>query len=304
MRVTLLAKPDCPECEEVRGKLFDIADRYELQIEETGTGAREDLHASESGDLIPIVEVQDVRIGRLVNPITSDELESYFNMAQAVLKSNRAHAAAHDTRESLINRMVGYIGIHWLRLAAIGLGVFVLLPWLAPVFAALGWWALADPIYTAYAFQCHQLPERAAHVFGYEVCQCWRCNALYGGMFLFALGYAAARDRDIPALRWLRRPVPPWAFVVLLLPILIDGISHMLGLREALNFGQQPAFGSFFAGSQAFSFNWTLRIITGLVAGLASIWFAFPRMQQAVNDAEALRLSYKLASRQAAAAES
>jgi uncharacterized membrane protein len=169
------------------------------------------------------------------------------------------------------------------------LGIFVGLPWLAPIFAALGWWNLANPIYTAYAFQCHQLPEREAHLFGYEVASCMRCNALYGGMVLFGVLYALARDRHIPSLRWLRNPLPVWAFILMLLPILIDGVSHMLGLRDITGEGY---FGDFWLGSQVGSLNFWLRIITGLLAGLAAVWFAAPRMDRSVQESESLRTIY------------
>ncbi|MDQ6693773.1 MAG: hypothetical protein M3014_05035 [Chloroflexota bacterium] len=53
--------------------------------------------------------------------------------------------------DSTTDRIARYIGQRWLRLESITVGLFVGLPWLAPVFAALGWWGLANPIYTAYA---------------------------------------------------------------------------------------------------------------------------------------------------------
>ena len=64
------------------------------------------------------------------------------------------------------------------------LGVWVTLPWLAPVFAKLGWWDAANAIYTTYIFFCHQLPERAGSLFGYQVAWCWRNTAIYTSMFL------------------------------------------------------------------------------------------------------------------------
>jgi len=212
-------------------------------------------------------------------------------MAQEATGSSVLRHEGMVYRESVFDRMARFMGRHWLQITLIGLGIFVILPWLAPIFAALGWWALADPIYTAYAIQCHQLPEREAHIFGYEVCQCWRCNALYGGMFLFGLLYMGARDGLLPRFAWLKKPIPIWAFVLFLLPILIDGLSHTFSLREP-SLSTAPTFDSFLVGSQMFSLNWILRIVTGMIAGLGAVWFSFPRMQKAMDDAEALRLLY------------
>jgi uncharacterized membrane protein len=133
------------------------------------------------------------------------------------------------------------------------------------------------------------LPERSAHICGYEVGQCWRCNALYGGTFIFALIYGRARSRNSKAFQWLTKPLSPWLYVLLLLPIAIDGLTHMFGWRDTFDPNATAMFGSFLVGSQVFSLNWILRIVTGLMAGIATVAFGFPRMQKAMDDAEAWR---------------
>jgi uncharacterized membrane protein len=276
---------------------------YGVVVQEVENAA-DTLTPVEAGVQLPIVQVVDVPVGRLLHPITEPELKAYLSMAQDVMSASWKDRSVTVRRETALDRMAHYMGQHWLRLALIGLGIFVTLPWLAPIFAALGWWGLANPIYTAYAIQCHQLPEREAHIFGYEVCQCWRCNALYGGMFLFGLVYMSARDRGLPWLKWLKKPLPIWTFALLLIPILVDGLSHTFAVREPGFTTAASTFGSFLVGDQMFSLNWTLRIITGLAAALAAIWFSFPRMQRALEDAEALRLMYRqsaIARRQAGA---
>ena len=196
-------------------------------------------------------------------------------------------------RESRLDRLAASIGRHWLRLLVIALGIFVTIPWLAPVFAWLGWWDIANPIYTAYALTCHQLPERAGYVFGYQTAFCYRNTALYAGVFLFGILYGLGRDRGVQWLKWLTKPLRWWWFVVLLIPIAVDGITHTLGLRDNFNWMMDSSFGSFYIGSQPFSLNWWLRIITGLLAALGAVWFAFPRMQRATDKSEALREMYR-----------
>ena len=177
----------------------------------------------------------------------------------------------------------------WLRLVLILLGLLAMLPWLAPIFAAAGWWGLANPIYMLYVFLCHQLPERAATLFGYQVAFCWRNAAIYGGLFGFGLLYALSTRPPVSSrgplavsalitrhLAKLPRAIPLWAYMLTLAPLALDGFTHMLGLRDGLF--NEPTFGSFLVGSQFLSLNWWLRISTGLLAAFGTVWFTFPRL--------------------------
>jgi uncharacterized membrane protein len=193
-------------------------------------------------------------------------------------------------KEPLGERVLSALGRHWLRAALIALGLFAGLPWIAPLSAALGLWGIADRIYTLYMFVCHQLPERAATLFGYQVAYCWRNTAIYTGLFLFGALYGLARDRHVSWLAWLPRSVPLWGFMLLLVPMALDGLSHMFGLRDS-TLGEQ-SFGSLLTGSQVLSLNWFLRVFTGSLAALGAVWFAFPRINKAMQEAEALRLAY------------
>ena len=301
MEVTFYTKTDCSECDSVRERLRQLAGRYALSITEVSPAdPRFDL-GPDAAEMLPILQADGLGMVRLVSPITDAEIISYLERASSATAARLASVAtvrAADTlsvlppelfKENALERAARWIGTRWVRLATIGLGIFVILPWLAPLFAAAGWWALADPIYTVYAFQCHQLPERSAHICGYEVGQCWRCNALYGGTFLFALLYGHARRSNSPRLQWLTKPLSPWLYVLLLLPIAVDGLTHMFGWRDAIDPSNPAVFGSFLVGSQEFSLNWILRIVTGLIAAVATVAFGFPRMQKAMDDAEAWR---------------
>ena len=184
----------------------------------------------------------------------------------------------------------------WLRYALVGMGLLAVLPWLAPVFAAAGRWGLADPIYTLYMFLCHQLPERAATLLGYQVAFCWRNAAIYGGLFGFGLLYGwSTRQRStsggaqshlgsrthLPAkLRFVKLPkaIPLWVYLLTLVPMALDGFSHMFGLRQGIF--SDTGFGSFLVGSQFLSLNWWLRVSTGLLAAFGSVWFTFPRLDK------------------------
>jgi len=295
MQVTIYTKPGCHLCDDVLDILDRLAPQYNLDVIQVNILDDMALYDAYK-EIIPVVEVGDGKFGRLVAPIAESELQAYINMSSRLLIPPPP-SFLPPRKEPAMDRFAEYIAKHWLRMVCIALAVFVGIPWLAPIFAAFGWWGLSDPIYTAYALTCHQLPERAGTVFGYQVAFCFRNTAIYAGVLGFGMLYGLARDRDIFALRFLRKPIPWWVFVLLLLPLIVDGLTHMFGVRDTVGeiMMEKPSFGSFFIGSQAYSLNWWLRVITGALAGLGAVWFAFPRMARAVEQSEALRLLYKQA---------
>jgi uncharacterized membrane protein len=65
-----------------------------------------------------------------------------------------------------VDRFALWLSRHWLLVANLVLGVWVLLPWLAPVLMVAGLSGGARLIYFLYSLQCHQLPERSYFLFG------------------------------------------------------------------------------------------------------------------------------------------
>lgn len=295
MHVTIYTKPGCPLCDEALLLVDKLTPRFDIEMREVNI--LEDMAVYEQyKEAIPVVEVTDARVGRVVAPISEAELVSYFELVRGVIERQDkggtvALGSVLPDREPVLDRMGGWISKHWVKLIVGAMSLFVGIPWLAPLFAAFGWWDVANPIYTAYALLCHQLPERAGTVFGYPTASCFRCTALYGGVALFGIFYGLARNGGGP-MSFLRKAVPWWGFALMLLPMTMDGVTHMFGLREGFDWTMDTSFGSFFIGSQPFSLNWWLRVTTGLLAALGAVWFAFPRMQRAVDEAEALRLLY------------
>jgi uncharacterized membrane protein len=211
---------------------------------------------------------------------------------------------------------------HWLSdhgfalfLALYGMWVFA--PFLAPVFMHIGWEGTAKTVYFIYSFFCHQLPERSFFLFGQkamyslaEIQAAWQNtdNPLVLRQFIGneAMGWKVAwSDRMISfytsiwlfAALWypLRRRIRPltwWGFVLLLLPLAIDGGTHLLsdlagigqGFRDTNEWLQLLTRGAFpptfYAGDALGSFNSLLRLITGPLAGLAIVWFLFPYLFQ------------------------
>ena len=69
------------------------------------------------------------------------------------------------------------------------------------------------------------------------------------------------------------------------LPLLVDGFSHMLSENSGAGFRQGNAWAvaltggmfsaAFYEGTTIGSLNWLLRTVTGLLFGLALVWFLF-----------------------------
>ncbi|HKR65808.1 MAG TPA: DUF2085 domain-containing protein [Thermoanaerobaculia bacterium] len=91
---------------------------------------------------------------------------------------------------------------------------------------------------------CHGIPERCLLLFGVPMPICARCTAIYAGMLLGLAAFVIA-----PLLR--ERVMRAFAFAALV-PMGIDGLTQLAGLRESTN---------------------PLRIATGVIAGFAfGLW--------------------------------
>ncbi|WP_119071375.1 DUF2085 domain-containing protein [Aggregatilinea lenta] len=211
---------------------------------------------------------------------------------------------------------------HWLVIFLVVYGMFNALPFVAPMFMKLGWAEAGNAIYTVYSFFCHQMAQRSFFLFGKHVMYrpdqlpitltgstgtdtlllrdfrgsdllgwkvAWsdRMISLYGGVWLAALVYwGVARLRTI-------KPLSIWVFGLMLLPIVLDGSTHMIsdttvglltGFRydnawlAALTGHVLPK--SFYGGDALGSFNSSMRLITGLLAAVGTVWFTFPLIDQ------------------------
>jgi uncharacterized membrane protein len=191
-----------------------------------------------------------------------------------------------------VDGLITGIARHWLFIFNTLWGVYVLLPFLAPILMQLGWVAPARVIYAGYSVLCHQLPDHSYFLFGpvlapnlsqlqamgmdpslnlleqrtfignalagYKVAICQRDIAIYGSVLLSGLLYALVT-------RGGRAPQPlDWRlYILLLVPMAIDGITQLFGLRES---------------------SWWLRSATGALFGIASVWLAYPYIDGAMRE--------------------
>jgi uncharacterized membrane protein len=211
-----------------------------------------------------------------------------------------------DSVGTAVNRVAAGLARHWLAVFNILVALFIAMPFVAPVLMHLGadgtcipCTAIGRLIYITYSPFCHQLPERSYFLFGpqatysvadleargavppglnilqrtllryrgaadigFKVALCERDIAIFGSLLLGGLLFGLARSirrrrgREVPRL-------PIWAYLLALVPIGIDGVTQLVGLRES---------------------DWILRTITGTLFGLATVWLAYPYVEEAMAD--------------------
>lgn len=204
---------------------------------------------------------------------------------------------------------------HWFEIFAVVFGLWVLLPWMAPLLMHVGLSLPGRIIYGVYSLFCHQLPERSFFLFGPQtmyplsaIQAAWQDTlspmVLRGFIGNAAMGWKVAwSDRMVSlytsiwlaALIWwpLRRkvkPLPWWAFGLLMLPLVLDGVTHAIsdfsglgqGFRDTnvwlvnLTGAVSPMA---YAGDMLGSINSWARLITGALGGLGIAWFVFPHLE-------------------------
>lgn len=218
-----------------------------------------------------------------------------------------------------LNRVVYVFSRYWLLFTSLLIGAFTGLPWLAPLFMAGGWTGAAGAIYLFYSTQCHQMPQRSFFLFGdrimyslqtlqsvwqessnplilrqftgnptmgWKVAWSDRMVYMYTALFVAGLLYWPLRRRI--------KPLPWWGLILFLLPMGIDGTTHMIsdftggiggGFRYTnawLAVWTNNAFpATFYAGDALGSFNAWMRLLSGIFFGIGIVWFAYPQLQDA-----------------------
>ena len=194
-----------------------------------------------------------------------------------------------DRAAAIGDRMVLGIARHWVAFFSLALALYVGVPFAAPTLMQVGLPGPARLIYLVYSPACHQLPDRSYFLFGeqrvytleelesanvltgsgllerrrfigdetlgWKVALCERDVAIYGSMVIAGILFALLRGR-VPRL-----PLP--VFVLFVIPIAVDGLSQLFGLRTS---------------------NWWLRTLTGALFGVGVVWLVYPYIQESMDD--------------------
>ena len=194
--------------------------------------------------------------------------------------------------ETVLIQTNSWLGRHWLALITVASAVFIALPLAAPVLAMTGHARLSGAIYTVYRVTCHQLPQRSWFVggpkaaytwpsvraytqrpdgppimafhqplgnaaLGFQVAFCQRDTAIYLSAFLTCLAYAMVRRRHPVG------PMPFRLYMLFAVPMAVDGLTQLVGLRESTPF---------------------LRTLTGALFGFGSAWLVLTYVEASFRE--------------------
>lgn len=209
---------------------------------------------------------------------------------------------------------------HWLAIVILALGVLNVLPFLAPVAMRLGWTPAGNAIYSGYSLLCHQMAQRSLFLFGpqpmynldslplqlagkpsdlfllrdfrgneatgWKVAWSDRMVAIYGSLWFAGMAYGLLRrNRQV-------KPISIWVVFLLMLPMVLDGMTHMIsdlnGLSTGFRYGNEWLASltahslpdSFYRGDTFGSFNSWMRLISGGLFGTGMAALGLPLLDR------------------------
>ncbi|MBN1756500.1 DUF2085 domain-containing protein [bacterium] len=157
--------------------------------------------------------------------------------------------------ESSKNRTVNFFRKHWLLLINGVFGLILLLVFLTPLLSA--WGSILSPfLYLLFKPSCHQESVRSYFLFGKQLPVCARCTGIYLGMVLGGYFYALFRKK-------ISRVLPFWVFLLMVLPMSIDGSGQALKLWNTGNL-------------------W--RTVNGMICALGVVFYIYPYVDQEIRE--------------------
>ncbi len=230
-------------------------------------------------------------------------------------RAEAKHQKSAGSRRTIIflDRCVFWLSKHWLAIVNTLALLYVGIPILSAVLLYLGAEGPGGIIQSVYGPPvCHQLPQRSWFLFGqkfsyrlpelmayegiephpkqwqdveavysavrygdatlgYKVALCQRDVAIYGTILIAGLALSLLRRR------WKVHPIPWWIYIAFgIVPIGIDGgyqwVTYILDIL--LPASPIPVHETTLA----------LRTLTGALFGLATVWLAYPHVQDAMDD--------------------
>ncbi len=319
LTVTLYTRNDCGLCDEVKADLQALEQQLPHRLVEVDIDSDPSLKKA-FGEQIPVVEIGPYS---LKAPITKQQLQMTLGAAldrrgqlERVGDERYRSRVRRGQSLSAADRVSFWLSRHYLLFLNLIVLFYVGLPFLAPVLMKFGAPVPARVLYAVYSPLCHQFGFRSFFLFGeqayyplaqanlpgvitfeeatgipnlgdpnsltridarqftgneamgYKVALCERDVAIYGGILLFGLIFGLTRRR-LPPLHWAL-----W-LVLGLGPIGLDGFSQIFSqfnwdfLASLLPYRESTPF---------------LRVFTGGVFGLCTAWFAYPYIEESMQE--------------------
>ena len=319
LNVTLYTRVGCKLCDEVKAELHELQAQYPHRLVEVDIDS--DAALVESFGLeIPVVEAGPYR---LKAPITRQKLQMTIgaafdrkNQLEQVGDPEYLMRIKRGKQVTTGDRVSFWISRRYLLLLNLFMLFYVGLPFLAPTLMKLGATFPAKAIYRIYSPLCHQFGFRSFYLFGeqafyplaeanisgvktfeeetgilhlddpysvtrfaarsyvgddtvgYKVALCERDVAIYLAILLFGIVFGLT-GRRIKSLHWIL-----WILIGFG-PIGLDGFSQLFSqfnwhwLASVVPYRESTPF---------------LRVLTGALFGLATAWFAYPNVEESMNE--------------------
>lgn len=311
IRVILYSREGCTLCDQARQDLKTLEPQIPHTLNEINIESDPAL-LKKYVEKIPVIEIGPYT---LKAPISLQELQIALSAASQGSSEIEQSTGWQRAMAILLNRMVFYFARHWLAIINFFVFLYVGIPFSAPIFMKAGANGPANLIHKIYSPMCHQLAYRSWFLFGeqyaypseaaglslqsyeeatgldpndlragrefigneqlgYKVALCQRDTGIYGGMLLAGLVFGIFRKRARPL------PMKIW-FLLGILPMALDGGTQLLASFPIAIFARRES-------------SPILRLITGGLFGVMNVWFAFPYLEESMEETRAL-LAAKLA---------
>jgi uncharacterized membrane protein len=142
---------------------------------------------------------------------------------------------------------------YWATIITSVLGILVFAALSVPFLSYFGLDGISKQIFFSLHMVCAQIPSHSFYIFGHQLGMCARNFSIYASMFIGSLIFVLSKKR-FPGIPW-------WIWVLMILPLALDGTTQMFGWRES---------------------TWELRVLTGTLFGLGNVWFALPLIQKTI----------------------
>lgn len=319
LNVTLFTKKDCHLCEEVKGYLNDLQKQYPHRLAEVDITSDPAIQAK-YGMLIPVIEVGpytlQAPISRERLQITLGAASDRKNQLEKLDDPVYNYKLKKGSTLSTGDRISFWIAKRYLLILNLFMFFYVGLPFLAPTLMKLGAEGAGNMIYRIYKPLCHQFAFRSFFLYGeqpfyplkeagltgyrtfeeatgisgvdnpysltrfdarnftgnetvgYKVALCERDIAIYLAILAFGIVFGLT-GRRFKSLHWLI-----WIFLGIA-PIGLDGFSQLFSqfnwdwLSALIPYRESTPF---------------LRVLTGSLFGLFTAWFAYPNIEESMNE--------------------
>ena len=319
LNVTLYTRKDCKLCDEVKADLNDLQSQYPHRLAEVDIESVPVLLAKFATE-IPVVEVGPYS---LKAPITRQKLQMTLGAAadrkdqlEKIGDPEYKMKIQKGKKVTTGDRVSFWIARRYLLMLNLFMLFYVGLPFLAPTLMKLGAELPARAIYRIYSPLCHQFGFRSFFLYGEQVAYPLAEAGMSGvKTFEQATGIVNLNDPYSPTRFEARNYIGTDAVgykvalcerdIAIYLAILLFGITFGLSGRriKSLHWAVWLLIGIAPIGLDGFSqllsqFNWQLlesiipyrestpylRVLTGALFGLATAWFAYPNIEESMNE--------------------